>query len=469
MPAGYDASELWPGQRLLDRYTILDRAGRGGMATIYRATDERLDRVVCVKLLRTVVDAGSGGAMYEATYSHFLQEAVALSKLQHPNTLKIYDFGYIEVEGGAQAPFQISEYLDGGDLEQQVRTRGALPLGEILAILDPVGSALAEAHERGIVHRDVKPSNILFARVGSDLIPKLADFGIARSELHKKEGEGEETASAITLFSPRWAAPEQLTGMVEGPAADVYALALVTAFMATGTLPFGDATVRDTFRDRVQSSDFVRARLRRIGVPPELEAVLALALATDPARRLRTPPDLTARLREVHDRGRRGAGSAPASSERARAGGAPPPPPPRPPAAPAGTAGPQRARYLDVQDKADLSFAGPNGEEVRFRVSILPGGESLNLKGLSCFVRTSAPGARPTPAITAREDGKAAFVSAGRQDLGDIAWSFGRKSEKGRVFVVDGADVLVPYAEVLHAVLLSLGGGRDVVILCKRS
>src|SRR5258706_11596980 len=92
--------ELTEGMRLLDRYTILDRIGSGGMATIYRATDDRLDRVVCVKLLRTTIVEGSGApsgsqAVYKATYTHFLQEALALSKLQHPNTLLIYDFGYM--------------------------------------------------------------------------------------------------------------------------------------------------------------------------------------------------------------------------------------------------------------------------------------------------------------------------------------------------------------------------------------
>src|SRR6476469_1463777 len=116
--------ELAEGMRLLDRYAILDRIGSGGMATIYRATDDRLDRVVCIKLLRTTLVEGSGSnntsgrAVYKATYSHFLQEALALSKLQHPNTLRIYDFGYLDSTAHAApsgspdpgAPFHVSEY-----------------------------------------------------------------------------------------------------------------------------------------------------------------------------------------------------------------------------------------------------------------------------------------------------------------------------------------------------------------------
>src|ERR1700691_6221982 len=91
--------ELAEGLNLLDRYTILDRVGGGGMADIYRAHDSRLDRVVCVKLLRNVIEgSGSGGVIYQATYTHFLQEARSLSKLAHPNTLRIYDFGFLTLD-----------------------------------------------------------------------------------------------------------------------------------------------------------------------------------------------------------------------------------------------------------------------------------------------------------------------------------------------------------------------------------
>src|SRR4051812_22672430 len=240
--------ELAEGTRLLDRYTILDRIGSGGMATIYRATDDRLDRVVCIKLLRTTLVEGSGSnntsgrAVYQATYSHFLQEALALSKLQHPNTLRIYNFGYLDdASPDPGAPFHVSEYLDGGNLETHIRLRGAIPADEALGILEGISGALAEAHEHGIIHRDIKPSNILFARVRGALVTKLADFGIAHSDLKKKQRadgpsafDGMESVSTVALFSPRWAAPEQLCGSPEGPRTDVYALGLLACFMLTG-------------------------------------------------------------------------------------------------------------------------------------------------------------------------------------------------------------------------------------------
>src|SRR5271165_6193975 len=157
--SGRDAPELSEGLNLLERYSIIDHIGGGGMATIYRAHDSRLDRVVCVKLLRNVIESSgstSGGVVYQATYTHFLQEARSLSKLAHPNTLRIYDFGFLTLasdgEGDvAPRPFQISEFLDGGNLETYVRARGTLRPVEVLAILDRIAGAVAEAHDVNIV------------------------------------------------------------------------------------------------------------------------------------------------------------------------------------------------------------------------------------------------------------------------------------------------------------------------------
>jgi len=304
-----DPGELPEGTRLLDRYTIIDRVGSGGMASIYRAMDDRLDRVVCVKLLRLVLESSgstAGGSVYQATYSHFLQEALALSKLQHPNTLRIYDFGYLDETG---RPFQISEYLDGGNLEGRVRRTGPLDRDAIERILEPITAAVTEAHSNRIIHRDIKPSNILFARIGETLVPKLADFGIARSELKKhrrpgdpappKEEEDPAALSTIALFSPRWAAPEQLCGAPEGPYTDVYALGLLTFFMVSGRAPFDDHDVRGTFNARVRSDDLVRKRLRDRMIDGPLVPVLEAAMASDTARRIASPAELFTRLREA--------------------------------------------------------------------------------------------------------------------------------------------------------------------------
>ncbi len=508
--------ELAEGTRLLDRYTILDRIGSGGMATIYRATDDRLDRVVCIKLLRTTLVEGSGSnntsgrAVYQATYSHFLQEALALSRLQHPNTLRIYDFGYLDdASPDPGAPFHVSEYLDGGNLETHIRMRGAIPADEAVGILEGISGALAEAHEHGIIHRDIKPSNILFARVRGSLVSKLADFGIAHSDLKKTQRtdggfNGTESLSTVALFSPRWAAPEQLCGSAEGPRTDVYALGLVAVFMLTGKVLFGDEDVRITFNDRVRNDDIVTTRLAMIGVGGDIGAVLAQSMVARPDDRIATAPELFEQLRDALKvrpppaiapfLARPTPQPQPQPPQHYAHGQAPEPPPQSqsqsqspqsqplalaleadgagsgPPPERVAQYGERIVRYVHVHERLDLSFMDADGGLVRVRVTMLPGSNSkLNVKGLSCFV--ARRGQRPTPALTVSEDGSADLVSAGRQMLGELTWSFGQPhqgSPNGRLFVVDGRQLLVPYSEGQQVIALVLSGGSDLIVMCRR-
>jgi serine/threonine-protein kinase len=508
--------ELAEGMRLLDRYTVLDRIGSGGMATIYRATDDRLDRVVCIKLLRTTLVEGSGSnntggrAVFQATYSHFLQEALALSKLQHPNTLRIYDFGYLEptTPGSSEpgAPFHVSEYLDGGNVETHLRLRGAIPANEALGILESISGALAEAHEHGIIHRDIKPSNILFARVRGALVPKLADFGIAHSDLKKSDHDGAhalgggESVSTVALFSPRWAAPEQLCGAPEGPRTDVYALGLLTVFMLTGRVVFGDDDVRSTFNERVRGDELLDSRLAQIGFGGDVGYVLAHSMRARADDRIASAPELFERLRDALS-GRAPTNIAPypvapvAPAAPASAGSQASHPMSQPQSAPQGVSlalevegsggngaarqpapehiaqyGERRVRYVQVHEKLDLSFLDVEGGHVRVRVTILPGAagatQKLNVKGLTCFV--ARPGQRPTPALTVEGDGTAALVSSTVQPLGELTWSFGQATPEGRVFVVDGRQLLVPYSEAQLAIALMLSPGNDLVVMCRR-
>ena len=497
--------ELVEGTRLLDRYTILDRIGSGGMATIYRATDDRLDRVVCIKLLRTTLIEGSGSnntsgrAVYQATYSHFLQEALALSKLQHPNTLRIYDFGYLDdASPDPGAPFHVSEYLDGGNLETHIRLRGAIPADEALGILEGISGALAEAHEHGIIHRDIKPSNILFARVRGELVSKLADFGIAHSDLKKKQRtdggfDGTESVSTVALFSPRWAAPEQLCGSPEGPRTDVYALGLLAVFMLTGKVLFGDEDVRITFNDRVRGDAIVTTRLAMVGVAGDVGRVLSHSMVARPDDRIATAPELFEDLREAL-KVRVPSSIAPfpiepsaqqqqAYHQQHQQQARQPEPPPVALAlevegsgdAGGGSGlpapervthhGERRVRFVQVHEKLSLSFMDADGGQVRVRVTMLPGNK-LNVKGLSCFV--ARRGQRPTPALTVTEDGSADLVSSTRQVLGELTWSFGQGAPSGRLFVVDGRQLLVPYSEGQQVIALMLSRGNDLVVMCRR-
>jgi serine/threonine protein kinase len=491
---GRDAPELDEGLNLLERYTIVDHIGGGGMATIYRAHDSRLERIVCVKLLRNVIEgSGSGGVIYQATYTHFLQEARSLSKLAHPNTLRIYDFGFLTLddrEGIAPRPFQISEFLDGGNLETYVRARGTLRPVEILAILDRIAGAVGEAHAVEILHRDIKPSNILFSRVGDVLRPKLADFGIARAIRRRpREGEPEDTLKvlkAVPLFSPRWAAPEQLKSEDEGPATDVYALGLVVAFMLQGKPLFEVPDVTSTFTARAKGDAYVQERLALHPLAPEVARVLADALRADPRHRIQSPFDFYEALSNAF-----GTPRASLPSPIAHSGGVPSIPPARLPVdsvtveatfdsergAGQSVAPPERwldvggrrVRIVETHERLDLSVPTPRGHDVRFRITLLPAREQLrvNLKGLNCFVRRA--GASLSPALVADFDGTADLVSTQKETLGTLSWSFGTPRGASRVFAVGRGELVVPFPQGHHALALELGTDREFIVICRRA
>ncbi len=519
LPEANENPELGAGLRLLDRYTILDRVGSGGMASIYRATDERLERVVCVKLLRLVFDgigSASGQGVYQATYTHFLQEALALSRLQHPNTLRIYDFGYTD----DRRPFQISEFLEGGNLDTQVRGTGKFTQRETLSVLERICGAVTEAHQHGIIHRDIKPSNILFARVavatesarevGHALVPKLADFGISSSRVRRAgapETAPPEPLSTVALFSPRWAAPEQLSSSVEGPATDVYALGLITAYMLSGRVLFADPDVKVHFDDRIYGDTFAEKRLLDAGIDERVAKVLRRAIAADPRARIPSPTAFFEEMRAVLTTSPR---SEPPLSRRSLESitlvvepvadhvhdAEPVAPPER-----SATVGGRGVRIVELSDKLDFTLHRPHRSgdpsaplrPIRFRIALLPSpgpeGFAIHVKGLNCFIvrapnssprpprRSRAPSgptrARPTPAITSAEAGEAELVSGEQEVLAQIAWSFGRASDvgdgAGRVFDFGNAELVIPFSQASQAVAIDLGPEREAIVICRRA
>ncbi len=266
---------LTAGDRLLDRYVIHERLTSGGHSVVYVGEDERLHRQVCIKVFHRV---RSADGPYKTAYEHFVQEAFALSKLTHPNTLRIYDFGHLSGDDGEDGttgpPFQVSEFMTHGTLWSQVKHNGPLPADEAIPIIEALSGALAEAHHAGLIHRDIKPHNILFTAAGTRLVAKLADFGIAKalpSEGEQLRNRADDTSVVVgrpfLMYSPWWAAPEQLAGMTVEQPADIYALALCIVYMFTGKVVFRENDAITAYEQRKDSGRYLDLACEGADIP----------------------------------------------------------------------------------------------------------------------------------------------------------------------------------------------------------
>ncbi len=289
------------GDLVLDRYRVVEQIASGGHSVVFRGTDERLSRPVCIKVF-----SGLGGksGVGRTSYEHFVQEAFALSRLTHPNTLRIYDFGHLGAQGGEDGmPLQVCEFMNGGTLSQVIREHGVQSLSETARVIGSMCAALGEAHALGIVHRDIKPQNILFGSVGITKLPKLADFGIAKWSADDDKPESnraEDTAivagQKLAMYSPSWAAPEQLAGQPVSASTDIYSLAVVAVYMLSGKAIFADEDVYAGYKKRRHSEDLVREALTPHDIPRNIIKLLAQALAFDPKTRLTSVEQLAKEL-----------------------------------------------------------------------------------------------------------------------------------------------------------------------------
>jgi serine/threonine-protein kinase len=250
---------------IADRYRLGEIIGRGGMATIYRAHDTRLGRAVALKLLRPEISADPDLA------DRFRREALAATVLRHQNIVACTDTG-----SDPAGPFMVMDLVEGEDLAARLARTGPLPSGEVARIGLDIARALGVAHIRGIVHRDVKPSNILLARDGRAMI---TDFGIARLA-----ADAEGALPGTTLGSVQYFSPEQAQGLTTTPASDVYGLGLVMYEALTGFRPWGGDTPSRIALARVGATA-PSPRDSRPDVPIGLDAVVTKALAADPTSR----------------------------------------------------------------------------------------------------------------------------------------------------------------------------------------
>lgn len=256
-----------------NRYHLIHQVGKGGMALVYQAYDQMLERPVAVKLLRDDFLADEGFR------ERFRQEAKSAANLSHPNIVTIYDFGF-----DANGLFIVMEFVQGTDLKTQIRKKGHYSVKEGLPLILQACAALGYAHRAGIVHCDVKPHNML---VTPDNRLKITDFGIARALATIDPQEKQE----VVWGSPQYLSPEQAQGIAPSPASDVYSLGVVMYELFTGHLPF-ETTDPDELATLRLTTDPVSPRSLNPEIPEPLDRLILKILSREPAQRFRTADQL---------------------------------------------------------------------------------------------------------------------------------------------------------------------------------
>jgi protein kinase-like protein len=259
----------------LGQYEVQDFIGQGAMGVVYRAYHAQLERTGAIKVMQAISPDPD-------TVARFRREAQAIAKLRHPNIVDVYDFG--EHNG---TPYMIVEYVPGGSLASRME-KGPLDSTTAIRYLRGIAAGLDYAHKHGVVHRDVKPANVLMT---NDESPVLADFGLAKL----LEGSSLKSMTGVTTGTPAYMAPEQVTGQRVGPAADRYSLTTIAYEMLTGVIPFHGEPLMELLYSQVHRMPPV-ASSRNPALSPEVDAVLNKGLAKDPTSRWSSSTELVEAL-----------------------------------------------------------------------------------------------------------------------------------------------------------------------------
>ena len=268
--------------RLIDgRYQVVEQIARGGMATVYRATDTRLDRIIALKVMHP------GFAEDPAFVNRFTREARAAARLSDPHIVAVFDQGE-----DAGTVFLAMEYIPGRTLRDLLGIKGRLSPREAVNVMTPVLQALAAAHRSGLVHRDVKPENVL---IGDDGRVRVADFGLARAA----NGSGADNATrGVLIGTVAYLAPEQVQPGVSDERSDVYAAGILLYELLTGSPPFdGDEPMSVAYRHVHETVPAPSTSVA--GIPESLDAVVLAATQRDPANRPENAAGLLRMLRAV--------------------------------------------------------------------------------------------------------------------------------------------------------------------------
>ncbi len=259
-------------------YEITARIGEGGMAVVYKGYQKSLNRYVAIKVLRAEL------AQDKEFVERFRREALSVADLSHPNILHVYDAGFAD-----GVYYIVMAFVDGGSLKEMI-LRGPVDMDYALSIAAQVADALQHAHQRGLVHRDVKPNNILISRDGR---PLLTDFGIAKA-VHESTGL---TRTGTSIGTPEYMAPEQIQGQKVDARTDIYALGIVLYEMLTGWTPFSTTTPVATLYKQVNEPP-PPLRQANINIPAWLESVVLKALEKSPQDRFQQASDFAESLRQ---------------------------------------------------------------------------------------------------------------------------------------------------------------------------
>ncbi|MGR6322280.1 serine/threonine-protein kinase [Micromonospora soli] len=261
------AAERGGAQLLGERYRLVEQLGAGGMSVVWRGYDEVLGRQVAVKVLASRLAS-------DKAFRHRIRiEAQSAARLCHPNITNVYDYGE-SVQVGLTVPYVVMELVDGGPLSSRLGRGGQLPWREAVTIGAEVASALAAAHARGVVHRDVTPNNVMLTSTGV----KVVDFGISALV-----GESEKGPDGTLLGTPAYLAPERLDNGQVSPATDVYAVGLLLYRMLTGRLPWQASTTTQMLRAHMYNQPDPMPPV--VGLPDEVQQLVGRCLAKRPEDR----------------------------------------------------------------------------------------------------------------------------------------------------------------------------------------
>jgi len=297
LAAGWQAAVGAPPQKNFGRYRLMSLLGKGGMGEVYRAKHRLLARPAAVKLISPTALKGVSAEENRVVIERFRREAEAAATLRSPHTIELYDYGVAE-DGTF---YYVMEILDGIDFHQLVQLHGALPAERVVHLLSQACDSLGEAHLSGLVHRDVKPSNLFACRMGLKVdYVKVLDFGLVKSDPAHAENQVEITTAGSVSGTPAFMAPESVSGIGSvGPAADVYALGCVAYWLLTGQNVFKAPNPMMMMVQHVQAAPVPPSLKAPHPVPHDLEALVMKCLSKDPVDRPADAAELARLLSEL--------------------------------------------------------------------------------------------------------------------------------------------------------------------------